>query len=657
MSAFDSCKSRLPSCAISILLLPESFTDLKDLYNWLYFSKHWFNYTQEASHDLGRGSINGHQLFHVLVSHHSNKIFSLIYAKNSYTGTIGLHNFGAIYASRDAIEFCVQQDSQQFDLSLQKCKIKDGNIHEMFVNLSRPPTYWDVDPSHNSGYNELFNISISSPEHIRNMISDAANETLRYGGRLNAAVVKFGKIGEEAMSASMMEPTHPLLIEFRAYQFLTCYSKKSLTFQFYITPFQPALWVWSLSFIVLVACVTSLFKKYGGIQNLSFPPWLFILATLFEEPGFTPAQIEKGVPFRLILGSWCLMAVVLTNCYNGIMIGDLNSPLPGTAPKTFADLQCQDQYRLKSNNRVNRSEDILNIHTYDRISMQFDINLFTLAKYHGLRFDFPLRPEDFGMAYAIKSCFSLLSPRKKDIYWNKSSFTYSFDFFHFLRDRLEFDLKYVLKIQLQSLPKFIRTTFNLFLPVHSHTPEGFPRTRNESNDINLMTTLVEKEITKCGKSVYVALTDRFEAEYDFLRRKHRGIRFHKGDDAINSQPYGYSFKSSGISKVPRCYRSLLESGIHTIVVQNEWREIHRKRKPCRVDDVAKESLLGGGLITLFMICGVLIACAVCAAAFENQNVIWAYIVNLYVFIRANIITSSFSVGNKKTRVLWVHYKS
>ncbi|OXA54102.1 hypothetical protein Fcan01_11404 [Folsomia candida] len=446
LSAFDSCKSRLPSCAISILLLPESFTDLKDLYNWLYFSKHWFNYTQEASHDLGRGSINGHQLFHVLVSHHSNKIFSLIYAKNSYTGTIGLHNFGAIYASRDAIEFCVQQDSQQFDLSLQKCKIKDGNIHEMFVNLSRPPTYWDVDPSHNSGYNELFNISISSPEHIRNMISDAANETLRYG-------------------------------------------------------------------------------------------------------------------------------------------------------------------------------------------------------------------EDFGMAYAIKSCFSLLSPRKKDIYWNKSSFTYSFDFFHFLRDRLEFDLKYVLKIQLQSLPKFIRTTFNLFLPVHSHTPEGFPRTRNESNDINLMTTLVEKEITKCGKSVYVALTDRFEAEYDFLRRKHRGIRFHKGDDAINSQPYGYSFKSSGISKVPRCYRSLLESGIHTIVVQNEWREIHRKRKPCRVDDVAKESLLGGGLITLFMICGVLIACAVCAAAFENQNVIWAYIVNLYVFIRANIITSSFSVGNKKTRVLWVHYKS
>lgn len=34
------------------------------------------------------------------------------------------------------------------------------------------------------------------------------------------------------------------------------------------------------------------------------------------------------------------MSVILTNCYNGLMITELNAPLPWFEPKTFNDLVC-----------------------------------------------------------------------------------------------------------------------------------------------------------------------------------------------------------------------------------------------------------------------------------------------------------------------------
>lgn len=45
-----------------------------------------------------------------------------------------------------------------------------------------------------------------------------------------------------------------------------------------------------------------------------------MLASLFEETGFMPTRIEKHTFFRIMLGVWSLMSVVLTNGYNGIMI-------------------------------------------------------------------------------------------------------------------------------------------------------------------------------------------------------------------------------------------------------------------------------------------------------------------------------------------------
>lgn len=67
---------------------------------------------------------------------------------------------------------------------------------------------------------------------------------------------------------------------------------------------------------------------------------LLDLATIFEEVGHVPPKIERNTYFRPTFGSWCLISVIFTNCYNGLMISSLNAPLPTFEPKIFNDLDC-----------------------------------------------------------------------------------------------------------------------------------------------------------------------------------------------------------------------------------------------------------------------------------------------------------------------------
>lgn len=81
------------------------------------------------------------------------------------------------------------------------------------------------------------------------------------------------------------------------YQFLTCYTEPYISFSFYFTPFQSEVWIiLGISISTLILTVSAVFRYTNltlNLHQLPFCVWMFVLATLFEESGFMPSEIEK----------------------------------------------------------------------------------------------------------------------------------------------------------------------------------------------------------------------------------------------------------------------------------------------------------------------------------------------------------------------------
>ncbi|OXA49233.1 Glutamate receptor 2.5 [Folsomia candida] len=134
-----------------------------------------------------------------------------------------------------------------------------------------------------------------------------------------------------------------IITESEEYQFLTCYTEPYISFYFYFTPFQAELWMVLRISIATIIAVTTIVLNYQKDKQI-FSVWLFVLATLFEETPLMPSRIENATFFRISLGIWCIMSIILTNCYNGIMILELNAPRTLFHPDNFDHLRCQHQF-------------------------------------------------------------------------------------------------------------------------------------------------------------------------------------------------------------------------------------------------------------------------------------------------------------------------
>lgn len=134
-----------------------------------------------------------------------------------------------------------------------------------------------------------------------------------------------------------------IFIEFEGHQFLNCYVEPYISFYFYFSPFQSQLWAMlGISIVTLIAVTTIVYHYRKEKQKFSL--WLFVLATLFEETGFMPSKVEKSTFYRISLGIWCIMSVIFTNGYNGLMIQELNAPRKLFHPDTFDHLRCQNLF-------------------------------------------------------------------------------------------------------------------------------------------------------------------------------------------------------------------------------------------------------------------------------------------------------------------------
>ncbi|OXA49155.1 hypothetical protein Fcan01_15596 [Folsomia candida] len=383
--------------------------------------------------------------------------------------------------------------------------------------------------------------------------------------------------------------TRQVVYKFQGYQFITCYSESFLSLKFYLVPFQPAVWGGFFMSMVTVMSALSLYQKLKNIQHFS-PLW-FILANIFDEGTHIPRRLENQEFFRILISGWILMVVILTNCYSGLMISDLNSPLPGTnVPTSFQDLVCEekqivDSYKERTNltdwiftyieGRIQSKPEAFNNSCYQILSKR--ISSFTMFEYVSVT---------FGVRFELLSIWSSL----------------------FYEPRYIMDL-----VSLDTVTSVLLDKGN-----HKFIPGNF----NDSSDPSVNMLSIEQDIAKCGKSVLFLEESALQSVAYYMSTKYFWIKFYKGNDILNLNPFGWTFEGAGISRVPLNFQALIESGIHGRL---ELKDIMKSYWFPNTNVVSRlrENPLGldGAFITLFILCGVLIGASVFILIVELRRIL------------------------------------
>lgn len=132
------------------------------------------------------------------------------------------------------------------------------------------------------------------------------------------------------------------------YNFITCYATPTLRFAFYISPFQPLVW------ICIIICLLTLIItgelviaiKFKSVQNCTSSISFYFIATIFERVAHIPSVLlgTRGTNFfRIFLGVWLISVTSLTTSYKSLIISTLNSPAISNYPTSFeVTLICED---------------------------------------------------------------------------------------------------------------------------------------------------------------------------------------------------------------------------------------------------------------------------------------------------------------------------
>ncbi|OXA39893.1 hypothetical protein Fcan01_25293 [Folsomia candida] len=491
-------------------------------------------------------------------------------------------------------------------------------------------------------------------EHILKIIFLKANRTLIIQVSCTYAQKSFirFKSSKKIESHKLSAFENFIVSEFIGYQYVTCSREKYMTFKFYITPFKP--WLRGTLFIslILIIAITTTFNSLMGLSNTSFVPWLFIVATILEEEGHLPENVGRKWFIRLILGAWCLMSVIITNCYNGIMITELNAPLSALHLSNFHQLLCHREDKSYTENIV------LAYHKYENTTAFKDLDV-DLSKISYKRIAWYLHYIQF-----TSSPFKLENSNEmNEIVDRQRSRIVSNNCFHILSLPLDYtdspviyskvpefiDLLRHILLEIVAVSKFSKLhllIYNLLDPKLTHYPKGFQHS-NPYQAFSDLRDSVETELLDCGKTVFVAKSDIIRAEYQYLRKHYFAKKFYKSTQISEYFPFGLYFLETIASNVPKYFKDIFETGIYGRLKVEEARLKYLNRKPVKKfqDQQLFESLgLDGAIVTVFIICGITIIVAGIAFLFEVRSKIYTVM---------KIVTTSsrqiFSMSCSKSR--------
>ncbi|OXA42077.1 putative glutamate receptor [Folsomia candida] len=326
-----------------------------------------------------------------------------------------------------------------------------------------------------------------------------------------------------------------ILTKLNGYTYLSCYSDKYVSFQFYVAPFQPATWLSLIVSLFAVISVLTLTIKWRRYQ-FSTPVWLYAWGTLFAQCYIPRMRIPY---FRIVFNIWCLMMVILSNCYTGLITTELNSPFPSSHPEVWEDLVCT---RLPRENNSTSTYHIIK---------QFGTYVNKLIRILQTREDLPMPEPD--------NCFHLLSLPLGDV----AGYPIWPMFAYFLIGQAARVEKTVLTNSY--MDRQLQRSLNLLMPQNYHHTRDFNYSK-KYNDTTELRRSIEKEVVDCGKkSVFISHEHLLDDEYQFLSKHYAGKKFYKGkgviggSDLFNGLTFSLNWKNS---LLVRYFSYLMDTGIY-----------------------------------------------------------------------------------------------
>ncbi|OXA46992.1 hypothetical protein Fcan01_18200 [Folsomia candida] len=530
-----------------------------------------------------------------------------------------LDNFGIIFSvHHNAFILCVQPIQRVSEnIYSTDCMVINNNIIPLFTELLSAPNYWMLN-THREFYkkhsNDIAKLAFTSNpflrlekhlvyQHLFQTVFRQANASLYISGNGPESKSKYGGVlilrkydlplyDVEILPDCFFGKIVPL--KFLGYQFLTCSSDKSISFGFYFVPFKIEVWGSITASIIILVTALQFYYKYDITASFSFSPCLFVSAFMFEEAQAVPKRLERQIFFRLLISGWILMS----NCYNGIMISELNSPLPPfNIPERFQDLICEDQHFLE----LRREDANLSnwVDTRVKLLLQY---LTDLSKWMPLPVEQRarmLRP------YINSDCYKILSPPSEE---------FMFQIFDLLYLTAISSSYHGHKLYLEEL-----TILLLSNPKHAFIPKTFDFTNKKELMLRARES-IEKEIVQCGKSAYVLQAADSGMTYEHLSKKYFKTKFYKSRDIIGLAPFGWAFEREGNSKVPIYFQSMFETGVHgRLETEIQNLEVHHHNYSAII---SHNSAIGldGAFITLFILCGTSLIIAMLVWILECRDI-------------------------------------
>lgn len=405
--------------------------------------------------------------------------------------------------------------------------------------------------------------------------------------------------------------------DFEGYQFLTCYAEPYTTLDFYLSPFQQELWIVLGTTIATLIALTTLCQHFFILlEQQPFSPWMFMLASIFEE-GCMPTRIEKQTFFRISLGIWCLMSVVLTNGYNGIMIPELISPRRLFHPISFDQLDCNSIFKIvltyKNKDGINlpsstkkEIRDAANTWSFVYTSFIFEVyRLSTLVPLNAIKTE----KADLNLTNVDISCYGLLSAFED----SSSAFEPS------LVKRVVPEFLAMLKNPALAYSRSpsnysMFSELTLFAPSHAFFPRGFSYLSEDLTESDIQRQ-IEGEVVQCGKTVFIAKSSKIKLEHKFLSKTYPDIKFFMSEQTVQSYPTGISFQNIWGSLVPNTFKSLNEAGILSHKETQKLSQKNINRTAAIIMETSKDfnptnTTIRGAWPTVFILAGTLISVSI-----------------------------------------------
>lgn len=186
---------------------------------------------------------------------------------------------------------------------------------------------------------------------------------------------------------------------------------------------------------------------------------------------------------------------------------------------------------------------------------------------------------------------------------------------------------------------------NFLDPRHTYHPIGF-QYNNKTQTLLQLQSSVERELLKCGKSVYISDSDVIRAELNFLGKYFPSKRFYTGKQNFESPLVTFTWRMTVdcVSKVPKHFKSVVESGLYRRLEMEELHQRYLHRKPVNVEEVDGAIRLRGAILTLFIQCGGVILLAVFVLVLENRLLIVVIILNIPKCSRCLMLKCLRAVG-------------